>query len=493
MTQPNHHRIQRQLFELAIGPLTSGPALQASLARGFWERMLPALAEVFDSAAGPERLLRFDRIEIDLGEISGADWEPELERRLISGMARKLGEQAGEGASASVSANPAAPEGVDSFRQFLFFLEHGRLPWWAPRPLAPWRDCLPWNSTAREWGLLRATLLAEPRARLRCTDVLGDEPLDAALRALSGLENSAQLLALLTPAALSGEIARDWRRRFWLMLIDWTLAPAGDRVDGATLVQSLLELRGAHLRPRPAATAATLATFAAQGDLRDVGERLPLPWSEWHIELRQRAHSAPATHGSVARAATTLMPPPLAAESSARRKADFPVDEDAIYLGAAGAILLHPFLETLFRERGLLGQREFRDATARQRGVHLLGYLAFGRPDVPEHDLPLPKLLCGHPLEEPLDPTVLDADDLAACDALLTAVLGHWTALRSSSAHWLRTQFLLREGKLECVDEGHRLTVERRAQDVLLARIPWGFGVIALPWMPCRLFVHWLD
>ena len=87
----------------------------------------------------------------------------------------------------------------------------------------------------------------------------------------------------------------------------------------------------------------------------------------------------------------------------------------------------------------------------------------------------------------------LENDDLAACDALLRAVLDHWTALRSSSPEWLRQQFFLREGKLERVDSGYLLTIERRAQDVLLARLPWGCGVVALPWLAERMFVRWLD
>ena len=155
-------------------------------------------------------------------------------------------------------------------------------------------------------------------------------------------------------------------------------------------------------------------------------------------------------------------------------------------------ILLHPFLEQLFRERGLLEGREFRDTAARDRGVQLLGLLAFGTAEVPEYELLLAKLLCGCPFEEPLEPRPLEDEDTAACDALLRAVIRHWTALNSSSPDWLREQFFLREGKLEARDSGRRLTVERRAQDVLLVRLPWGCGVVELPWMVERLFVHWM-
>ena len=76
---------------------------------------------------------------------------------------------------------------------------------------------------------------------------------------------------------------------------------------------------------------------------------------------------------------------------------------------------------------------------------------------------------------------------------MLAALLRHWSALHSSSPQWLREQFFLRPAKLETVDGGVRLTVERRAQDVLLARLPWGIGVVALPWLAHRIFVHWVD
>jgi hypothetical protein len=168
-------------------------------------------------------------------------------------------------------------------------------------------------------------------------------------------------------------------------------------------------------------------------------------------------------------------------------------EDEPVYLTGAGIILLHPFLEALFRDRGLLEGRDFRDTESRQRAVCLLGYLAFGIAEVPEYDLVLAKLLCAWPLEQPLESAPLENEDIAACDALLAAALEHWSALRSSSPHWLRAQFFAREGKLEVVESGYRLTVDRRAQDVLLARIPWGFGVIGLPWMAERIFVHWLD
>lgn len=156
------------------------------------------------------------------------------------------------------------------------------------------------------------------------------------------------------------------------------------------------------------------------------------------------------------------------------------IDDEAVYLEGAGAILLHPFLQELFTSRGLLDRDDFRDEACRCHAVHLLARLAHGDDHTPEYDLLLPKLVCGMPWPEPLPASELGPADHAACDELLLAVLTHWQALRSSSPVWLRQQFFERQGKLENVDQGWKLTVQRHAQDVLLTRLPWGLGLVRL-------------
>jgi hypothetical protein len=170
-----------------------------------------------------------------------------------------------------------------------------------------------------------------------------------------------------------------------------------------------------------------------------------------------------------------------------------PDEGAALYVTGTGMVLLHPFLGELFRHLGLVGEGQFVDADAQQIAVHVLGYLAFGSEDCVEAELTLAKLLCGMPLDEVLLPVELSEAALEAADGLLVAVLKHWSALRTSSVPWLREQFILRAGKLQQVDAGWKLMVESRAQDVLLSKLPWGFGVISLPWLDSMLHVSWGD
>ncbi|NEQ45467.1 MAG: hypothetical protein F6K00_18770 [Leptolyngbya sp. SIOISBB] len=168
------------------------------------------------------------------------------------------------------------------------------------------------------------------------------------------------------------------------------------------------------------------------------------------------------------------------------------VEED-VYVDAAGMVILHPFLQELFNSLDLLCDRQFGNVIAQRRAVALLTYLTFGDRSVPEYELLLPKLLVNWPWAEPLPPDELTVAERAACDELMAAVLRHWSALHSSSADWLREAFFWRDGKLTRVDDGWRLTIERQAQDVLLNRLPWGLGVIRLPWMTDFLYVSWLN
>lgn len=495
MTQPNRHRIQRQVVELAIGSGLSGPAVQESFARSYHDEIVPEIEAVFDRAASAHELLRIERLEIDLGRIENSDWQAELCRRLGVELAQRLARYQPE-----ATADPrSAPEGHsgEPLRQFLYFLEHGRIPWWGTRPEAGWSAAL---SGVRLDGFpLRAILQTDPGARLRFMDALDDNLLDQVVAAWCGVYHSERALELLARSAILMQARTGWRRRFWSRLLEAALEPGLLPARGPELLRELLDAphtAGLELDVIPPAPARVSAVATGGVEPGAKPDDMPSPWREW---LAAAQNLGAAGRGS--RLAPVLpenaerrgAPPPALRARREMPAARTQPDEDAIYLGGAGAILLHPFLEPLFRDRGLLETRDFRDTDARERAVHLVGLLTFGCRDVPEYDLVAAKLLCGHLLDQPVAPVTLEDADAAACGELLAAVLGHWSALRSSSADWLRVQFLLRDGKLEQVDGGFRLTVERRAQDILLARLPWGIGVIGFPWMKEKIFVRWLD
>ena len=187
-----------------------------------------------------------------------------------------------------------------------------------------------------------------------------------------------------------------------------------------------------------------------------------------------------------------LKPLPLSSSHDPQRTVHSDEGEE-IYVPLAGIVLLHPFLSILFTELTLIENRAWISLEASVKGAQVLAYLATGANHCPEYTLPLIKLLCGLPFETFVSPeiTLTDTEKRATAE-VLEAIISHWQALGNTSPAGLRESFLQREGKLTAVDGGWRLTVERKTIDILLDRLPWGFSMIKLPWMPDLLFVDWV-
>jgi hypothetical protein len=165
---------------------------------------------------------------------------------------------------------------------------------------------------------------------------------------------------------------------------------------------------------------------------------------------------------------------------------------ESLYVGMAGVVLLHPFIEPFFRALDLLGELDFVDEAARLRGVGLLQYLSVGDADVVEYDAALLKWFCNVPFETPIDSRLdLTEKERKEANELLETIIKYWGALGEVSAESLQEGFLQRDGKLMKRGDGWLLQVEKQTIDILLDRLPWGFGVIKMPWQSEMLFVEW--
>ncbi|MEM8640954.1 MAG: contractile injection system tape measure protein [Cyanobacteria bacterium P01_G01_bin.54] len=171
----------------------------------------------------------------------------------------------------------------------------------------------------------------------------------------------------------------------------------------------------------------------------------------------------------------------------------FPPESDTdIYIQNAGLVLLWPFLNRWLTTLGLVEANQFLTLSASQRGILLLQYLVDASLASSEAQLPLNKLLCGANLEDSL-PTTLDIleSEQQESEALLMAVIHHWSALGNVSSHALRHSFLQRNGLLTFTTDHYLLQVEQQTHDILLERLPWTIKTVKLPWMERVLQVEW--
>jgi hypothetical protein len=157
-----------------------------------------------------------------------------------------------------------------------------------------------------------------------------------------------------------------------------------------------------------------------------------------------------------------------------------------------GIILLAPFLHSFFSRLQLLDADQWVNDEAQVRAVYLLKYLADGEKKHPEFQLVLEKLLCGIPLDQPLEaaPEFLQSETDEA-EALLQSVLEHWKQLKNTSVSGLRESFFKRDGIISAKENNWLLQVERKTLDILLDSIPWGFSTVSLPWNGYLIFTEW--
>ncbi|MFZ4699116.1 MAG: contractile injection system tape measure protein, partial [Candidatus Methylumidiphilus sp.] len=127
-----------------------------------------------------------------------------------------------------------------------------------------------------------------------------------------------------------------------------------------------------------------------------------------------------------------------------------------------------------------------------ERAILLLHYLTHGRAEAAEPMLTLNKLLCGWPLAEPTAKAIdLSEAEQTESAALIASATAHWKALKGTSPDGFRRAFLQRDGRLSRQESGWHLLVPRVGYDVLLDSLPWGIGLVMLPWMAEPLAVEW--
>ena len=128
---PVTHIIERQVLDLTLDTDREAQTRQEAARRVVQDRVLPLLDEVFTRLAGPDRVLRLDRLDIDLGTLSADVWEEHLVARVREQLEHKLqqhvhGSLYGEAAAASMTVAQSR------LAAFMMFLDTGSLPWWVP-------------------------------------------------------------------------------------------------------------------------------------------------------------------------------------------------------------------------------------------------------------------------------------------------------------------------------------------------------------------------
>jgi len=169
------------------------------------------------------------------------------------------------------------------------------------------------------------------------------------------------------------------------------------------------------------------------------------------------------------------------------------IDREVWLIDNAGLVIFAPYFEMLFERAGLLSNKRFPDIDHRIKGIFLLHHLTTGQTEAEETKLLLNRILCNHPLDDPIPPSVLPGEDWTQLAAgLIAAVIQHWNSIGETTPEGLLNTFVKRKGSLVFDhEEGWSLHIPEGPYDILLTSLPWAISTINLPWMEHPLRVDW--
>lgn len=511
------HLIKKQILLLRIDSGLDAFGLQQTASSFYWGEMLPVLERLFDELSSEDECIRLDRLEIDLGRVTVDELREKGMRAVLYDLLLRQLQEAVQGRSDGGEVEVVRESTAQrTLRHWWYYMEHGRLSWGQAPPADKWyREVLELFSVDyAAVSRLRMAIQTDGVVLRRIAAQHGDVFLETLVGILvaekqaglaSGVEAILRITVLLEEwyaktATAPGPVGkrltagirqrlRAWERRHR----EYLSSPGYRRKDYIwRQVLRRAALEPAALRMNRGGAIDVVVRWLLDED--DVLSRFLKKEGGLAEPDRSLLSNTPLKKGRRKPEADDGGP-----DGEIRIEAEAVVGtegqkeaEEGIYLPHAGLILLHPFLATLFSRLGLCESGQFLSEAAQEKAIFLLHFLVTGRREAQEYELVLPKLLCGWGEGIPL-PGRIEArkEDYEEVEELLQMVLARWEKLQGTSVEGLRESFLRRPGKLFRRNERLILQVEGHAIDVLLDYLPWGLGVVKLPWLKELIYVEW--
>ena len=454
-----NHIIHRVILNIEVSGRGMAKSAENAVKSYFEQVLLKRIEEILNNIDTENHLL-IDKIDLDLGKIIlKNDLPVGLEEKLVEAFQSVAIDLEKPEDNTEEAAFTRLTEPQKAFKTFVYFLENGRLPWYA----------LPILQNEEAWlEEIYQVLKKDITAKNELLKLIRKPAVLGRLFAQFRRHSVKQLVALLLDLAVA-DIDRVIDKQVKLYVVDEAIATTEAFAFFEKIIL-LIYLRSADRQ------------ILALPHLQKQLTYIPYQPHNPVIDDLKIVDALLSTEIEISRNNNTDDKTPDEQQ----------VEADGIFVSQAGLVILHPFLEYFFKDFGLIQDDDFVDIHARQLGVHLLHYLATGQVNAFEYDLYFEKFFCCWPADAIID-RVVDIPQLMRdeADNMLLAVIWHWRALKNTSPGGLREGFLSRKGKLIESENPVRLIIEKKDMDVLLATLPWGIGVVKLPWMSEPFYVEW--
>ena len=516
-----NHIINKQIINLALDSDEQAHQIQEKAKGLYYDKVLPKLDELFARLSPNGKVYRFNRLEVDLGQVRPENLEEAFVARLPMLLEEIILEKTNNlkfPATGTDELKTGSEEG-SLFEAFIHYLKTGLLPWWFSD-----KDVdLPENLFMEVAGQLQGdhlktleSTLKIPLAKARMVRQFSVPFIDKLLKQFPGprsyldaeidkqkeTKQFSTILSILINEALYAlkemSIDEDIQGKVRLTILEALL--------GETSARKMFPLASIGYKLTPETQVLVEGSVQAMVNVllgegykqKDIvhlftGAANILPentltglWIEQYLKDDQVADKVLAGVDKV-----------LLKETKEEKVFDEDTGvgnllEEGIYINNAGLILLWPFLKPYFSSLGLLQNENFKTQEAKERAVLLLHYVVTGKQTCPEQGSVLNKVLCGQPVHFPVfNQLKVTENEKGETNKLINTAIEQWGAIGKVSVTGFRGSFLQREGKLQLTDSGWNLKVDRKSYDLLLDRLPWMISMIKLKWMDKVLYVDW--
>jgi hypothetical protein len=427
------HIIKKQIIQLRLKTRQDAFHLQNRMSEHYRHDLLPVMETLFDEASTGDKTLYIDSLEIDLGVLTNNEiGRPKLDDEILALLTIQLREKLNQHSTGFKKSEVEQPATIGVARQWLFYMRHGYLPWNLLETDTEWmQKVLEALSTDSESiTALRNLIRSEPASLTRLMEQHSESFLVKLIQILI-TRKQLQLSELIDELEIPYQDLPkiETRKKFWKIILK--VSAAGE------------------------------STGEEAEFLLDIKSKV-----EDEMDLHQNGH--------------------------AEQQNEKPDLEEGIFVQQAGAVLLHPFLGTFFDLLQLTKAGVFKDLATQQKALCLVHYLCTGAMEAQEHELVIPKVLCGYPLKKPVQKWVeLSEEEKEEASHLLEELIRQWQKLKNTSPAGLQEGFLQRAGKLVTKNDQWCIQVEANTIDILLDHLPWNLSIIKLPWLKDLIRVEW--
>ena len=472
----NKNIIQKAILDLQYNGTVDGIALQRSIGDWANEELLSILDTQLQKADKNDRLIKIDRLDIDI-DLSGKEGMTEqlskkLNEQLIYALNKVI-----EGKALSEPVEAMSLSGSFA-EEVLFFIEHGDLPWWSRvnkqqdffKELQIFTETKPGSKFLNSLISLIANENVQRRLAWQMHDIIF-------YRIIYWLAPSlrSSLPALIkemdqVKTFVAQQEMRSIETIFKNSLLSNISSNAEDITVGSILRSFIEGLENAGF-----------------GSVIKVGiDKAVTPLLK---KYTTKAKPGPPTKGSLKKKQMPGTSDPSKQTEGGKGEIIPVAASGGIYINNAGLVIIAGFLPHFFKRLGIMSDNVITD---KNKAAFLVQFLASGNEAIAEFELGLSKILCDIGMEEAVDTSiVLSGKEKNEANDLLLSAIEYWNILRDTSVEGLRGSFLMRSGKIWFENEEWHLLVEQKPYDMLLQHLPWSINIIRLPWMRYPLRTEW--